>query len=221
MSNLRMLFGCGDHPTASPEVLSKIVKSSRYYEDFETYLMAVLGFGQIVEASTCGQAIPCRPNDAIRFDCKQSNGNWHWRPEPSVRLFSNNIAPSELFMQRGIGIRPPGDAVLHLGAIDQLLFNFGQALATNYYERLKPTIREIYGSDTSFWPAVWNFARVVRNAMSHGGRIKFDNPYAQIVSWKELSYAPADNGRRILNNDIWPGDIFDLITDMDAILNTR
>jgi hypothetical protein len=215
-----MLFGCGDNPAAAPETFSKLVKDSRYYEDFETYLMAVLGFGQIVEASNCGQAIPCRPNDVVRFDCKQSDGNWYWRPEPSVRLFSANIAPKELFIHRNIGLQPPADAVLNLGSIDQLLFNFGQALATNYYERLKPTVREIYGSDTTFWPSVWNFSRIVRNAMSHGGKIKFDNPNAHAVKWKELSYAPIDNGRQILNNDIWPGDIFDLIIEMDSILNT-
>jgi hypothetical protein len=75
-----------------------------------------------------------------------------------------------------------------------------------------------FGTEVSGWPAVWNFGRVVRNAMSHGGKVHFTNSGASPVSWKGLTYSPADNGRQILHSDLWPGDIFDLIIEMDSHL---
>ncbi|MEJ7807671.1 MAG: hypothetical protein WKG03_17320 [Telluria sp.] len=98
------------------------------------------------------------------------------------------------------------------------MHNFGQALATNYFERMRPTIEGIYGPQPANWPPVWNFARVVRNAMSHGGAINFTNLGSPAVTWRGLTYSPAENGRNILHSDLWPGDIFDLIVEMDAAI---
>lgn len=92
---------------------------------------------------------------------------------------------------------------------------FGQALATSFFEGHRNAIDGKFGNIAT-WPPVWNFARVVRNAMSHGGVINIQNPNAAPVHWNGLTYAPADNGRRILHTDLWPGDLMDLLIEMDG-----
>jgi Cu/Ag efflux protein CusF len=122
---------------------------------------------------------------------------------------------SEIYLRRFHATAPPPDAALEMGALTMLFQTFAQALATNYFERHKLQMQQAH-SGTSQWPAVWNFARVVRNAMAHGGKISILNKDAKPVTWKGLTYSYADNGRDILRNDLWPGDFFDLIQEMDA-----
>lgn len=47
--------------------------------------------------------------------------------------------------------------------------------------------------------------------------IDFRNRNANSVSWRGLSYSPKDNGRPLLHADIWPGDIFYLLEEMDDV----
>jgi len=63
---------------------------------------------------------------------------------------------------------------------------------------------------------VWNFGRIVRNAFVHGGKIDFKNKRAKPVSWRNLSYSPADNGRQIIFQDLTAVEIIILMEDMDA-----
>ena len=69
-------------------------------------------------------------------------------------------------------------------------------------------------SDRSKWPPIWNFARIVRNAMSHGGTINIDSPLAQPASWYSLTYGPAQNKRAIFGVDLVFADIFVLLLEM-------
>jgi hypothetical protein len=70
------------------------------------------------------------------------------------------------------------------------------------------------------WPPILNFARVVRNAAAHG-KVKFDNPNAQAVSWRNLTYSPLDNGRQLIGGDMQLGDVlglsFDVSDELDAL----
>lgn len=207
-----------DDAALSPVVCKKITSDKRYFLDFTTYLLATHGLAHIVEASQSGQSNQYKPGDSAMFSCKQSPAQWFWHPEPSIQNLSNNITPTELHLERYVCDIPETDAELNLGSTTTLLYNFGQALATNYYERTAPHIKDIYGNNPDSWPNVWNFARVVRNAMSHGGKIHINNHNAQRVSWKNLNYTSLDNGHMILHTDLWPGDIFDLIEEMDCHL---
>ena len=73
-----------------------------------------------------------------------------------------------------------------------------------------------HGSDPQGWPMIWNFARVIRNAFAHEGKITFRNPTAPSVSWRTLSYSPANNDRQILYQDVTAVEVILLMQDMDA-----
>ena len=215
---LRMSLGGSNNATLPPAIQGQITSSQRYFADFETYLVALHGFALVVDASVSGPASSYRPGDFVALGCKQSAEQWIWEPSATVALLTKNISPPLAFLERRPCEQPPAHETLKLGALDALLYNFGQALATNFYERNLPQLKARFGAGSQSWPAVWDFGRVVRNAMSHGGKITFTNSNAPAVTWRNMSYSPADNGRQILHTDLWPGDLFNLILDMDATM---
>jgi hypothetical protein len=85
-----------------------------------------------------------------------------------------------------------------------------------YFESLRPTIEANHTADPQQWPSALNFARVVRNAFAHGGQITFRSLTAPGVSWRSLTYTPADNGRQILYQDMTAVEIILLMQDMDS-----
>ncbi|ALU91518.1 hypothetical protein Hrubri_4373 [Herbaspirillum rubrisubalbicans M1] len=219
MSIVRLVLGRTDGRRQSPAVTESISSTERYYMDFEAYLVGILGFAHMAEASNGGGSTRYRADDTAMIGCKQSGAEWYWRAAHTESSLTANIFTSQLFLQQFSAPAPAAHEVIPLGAMNALMFNLGQSLGTNYFERNQPAVKAKFGDKAKTWPDVWNFGRVVRNAMSHRGEITFTSPNADPVSWKGLTYSPSDNGRRILHTDIWPGDLFDLIIEMDSCLS--
>jgi hypothetical protein len=102
------------------------------------------------------------------------------------------------------------------GAMAETLEGLAQAMFTRYYENHLASIEAVHGKrNKNGWPSVLQFSAVVRDAMSHGGTIHM---FASIppVTHYGLTYTPADNGRKILHNDLTCADIFFLMLEMDA-----
>jgi hypothetical protein len=208
----------GDNRMSAPLVHGRVTAQERYFADFETYLVALHGFALVAEAATSGTASMYRASDAVTLGCKQSPEQWVWIPALTVALLARNISPLEAALERIHCRLPAPNERLNLGALETLLYNFGQALATNFYERHRSKAEAKFGTNPASWPSVWNFGRVVRNAMSHGGKIDIRNANAVPVQWRGLRYSSSDNGRQVLHTDLWPGDLFNLILEMDAYL---
>jgi hypothetical protein len=90
---------------------------------------------------------------------------------------------------------------------------------TQFWDKLVPVAEAKYGGDVTKWPAVLNFARVVRNSFAHGNRIHFQNPNAAPVSWRSIRYAPTDNGRAVLYNDMGLADFIVLFEEVSLALS--
>ena len=88
-----------------------------------------------------------------------------------------------------------------------------------FFENHRPWLAANASSDPNQWPSIWNFARVVRNAMGHGGRLKIDNPNAPPVSWYQLAYGPEHNNRQIIGTDLSPADILILMFEMSDTID--
>jgi len=91
----------------------------------------------------------------------------------------------------------------------------------NYYESISSVINDKYGSDSSDWPNVLNFARQVRNGFSHGGTFEIRNPDADTIHWREWSLNFESNGTPVLfgESSLAPGDIVWLMEDVDDCLS--
>jgi len=93
---------------------------------------------------------------------------------------------------------------------------FTNAMFIRYYEDNQDNWKSQYGGDQDTWPEVLRFARIVRNCMSHGGKIEIRNPKERPVNHFGLTYSHKDNGNPI-RPDLGPADIFYLMLDMDAV----
>jgi hypothetical protein len=92
----------------------------------------------------------------------------------------------------------------------------------DFYEKHRHWLRATFGSDTTAWPPLFNFARMLRNFISHTeGRVHFDNPKAAAVTWHHLSYSPVDEGKAVMGYDIDVGDLivlmFELSDELDRL----
>jgi hypothetical protein len=87
----------------------------------------------------------------------------------------------------------------------------------SYFESNVSLVRDKHGSDPYRWPEPWNFARVVRNALAHGGTINIENPSAPPITWKSITYSPANNGTEILFQDMTFVEIVILMGEMDRV----
>lgn len=215
MSIVRGIIGRTTGSTGpTPEGIGTMTSSARYYEDVRGYLMALAGLTHMVEAGQGGTK-PYRPDDSIRLDSGLEAAAWYWKPEDAVTSVAHNQVPTHLTLGR-LATNDSGRGPMSLGALGVMLEGYGQVLGSNFFERHRTAIESRFGSNPhTDWPTVWNFARVVRNAMSHKGAIRIDNANAPAVGWKGLSYSYADNGRTILHVDLWPGDLIDLIVELD------
>lgn len=99
----------------------------------------------------------------------------------------------------------------------QIIEGFANAMFIRYYEDNIHKIKALFGNEQDNWPEVLRFSRVVRNSMSHGGKIEIRNQKFRPVNYSGLTYSFADNGKRILHNTLTAADIFFLMLDMDLI----
>lgn len=214
ITRLRAGMTIGGSP-ASPAFATSVAANERYFDDFLMYLMGIVGFAYLAETHNTGTMVPYRPTDTMRLDCKHSPANWVWHPFNAMNAMAKGLRPPQLFFHRHPGDAVPVAAELPLGNLDYMVRAYGRSMIGNYYEAHKALIELAFGQEWRMWPPAWQFGRVVRNAMSHNGRIRIDSASAPSVSWKSLTYGRPDNGRAILHTDLWPGDLFDLLIEMD------
>lgn len=184
-----------------------------------TYLTALHGFMTMTEAyNNDGKgAVPWAADDVALFDGSACSIRLEWSPHETVSAMVRNAWPHKIdFLMHSAAPVIEGTP-LNLGVLEHFMFGLGQALLTNFVEEQKSFLKEKHGA-VAKWPPVWNFARVIRNAMAHGGSIRIDDNTK--VEWKRLRYSKGENGRRIINVDIWPADLFILIKEMEQALRS-
>jgi len=88
-----------------------------------------------------------------------------------------------------------------------------------FYEDYVVWLEQNVNPDFTKWPAIWQFGRRVRDAISHGGKITINNPQFVPVTWYNLTYGPSQNGRLIFQDDLSTGDVFVLLLEMSECLD--
>jgi hypothetical protein len=98
-----------------------------------------------------------------------------------------------------------------------LTFRLIAPYLVEFYEDWKPWLNSSIG-DYKSWPNVWQFARIIRNAVAHN-RVKIDDQNFLPIAWYTLAYGPAQNGR-LLSNDLSFADILILMFEMNDSLDS-
>lgn len=81
------------------------------------------------------------------------------------------------------------------------------------FERHRPSLDAQFPAGRAAWPANWQMAWAVRNAVVHGGRV-FERSNQQAVTWRGLSFSPADEPDRCLLDLLSGGDLLVLMIDL-------
>lgn len=91
----------------------------------------------------------------------------------------------------------------------------------SYYASHVKAVESRWGTvEKGNWPTVWQFGRVIRNAIAHDGKICFDSKKAPPVHWHNLRYSREDNDlkRQLLYDEITGVELILLMEDMDSVL---
>ena len=98
-------------------------------------------------------------------------------------------------------------------------FNFIRKVISSsyisFYEKVIGLIEAKYGKDSL--PDDLNFARVVRNAFAHDGKIYIKNRNTPAVSWEGIVYSRENNGKSIFD-DFFVVEIIDLMCTINEYL---
>lgn len=115
--------------------------------------------------------------------------------------------------------KPPSEHPIKLGTVQLLMARLVGDGFVSYYERHIDVVESIWDKEKNGnWPSVWKFGWAMRNACAHNGLIYFTRKDHPGVSWKNLKYNYADNGRRVLFDEITGVELILLMEEMDAVL---
>lgn len=189
-----------------------------FFDDLANFILCTVSLTLTHELYLTGKAGKYKSNHRVLLTGKQIRKNLLFYPSILLDKFFHEfkLVRKLNFEEEPVNVRK--NARLKLSAYEKPLFSFAQSMFINYFERFRLDIEQKFGNDTTNWPTDWNFARVVRNSISHSGCVNFQNLSAAPVSWLGLTYSPADNGRKVLFYDLWFGDLIYLMIDMDRSL---
>ncbi len=109
----------------------------------------------------------------------------------------------------------PTNAVGESSDIFRTFYNsFVSAYFVQFADPWIEWIRRDVSTDYKNWPKISNFARVVRNAATHGGTINIQSATAPTVRWYTLSYDHSSYGRSIFGTDLSCADLILLMFEM-------
>jgi hypothetical protein len=187
------------------------------FDDIVNYLLTMIPLTLTAELYTQGFASRYAPNHQAGFDAKQVGKRLIIYPYTLLGEVFPSSWPTTLSMHEE-PVQISASAPLNLGVFEKPLVALGQSMIVNYFEREHLQIVTKYHQNRIHWPADWNFAWAVRNSAAHNNEVYFRTPSAAPVTWRGLTYAPADNGRKVLYVDLWPADLIYLLMDLDAHL---
>jgi hypothetical protein len=191
----------------------KFTHTESAHEAVFSFLVAVAGFGSLVDVYKSKPEEGAKPwayDHYALFESIQYDVTLKWKPNIVLHSAVNNGIPYEIsFEQFDVEARTAGETV-NMGALNHFIFGLSQMMVVSYVENHKGHLNAKYGPVDS-WPAVWQFARIVRNAMSHGNKVNITD--GKTATWKGLTYSPSENGRTVVNADLLPGDLIVMLRE--------
>jgi hypothetical protein len=90
----------------------------------------------------------------------------------------------------------------------------------DFWEKYRPWIAGNQPRSPEQWTPPLNFARMMRNWISHHrGRVNFPNPNDSGVTWEHISYYPSDKDKQAFGGDLVLGDLLLLIFEVAEALS--
>ena len=192
----------------------------RFFDSLVTFIAGASSLGIALDAQKNGIAQGYTPTQylALTGNPTVSGSEFHFYPYSLFSTLANNDWPALLVLEEYPIKQFPVIYPLNLIGLQVVHGAMVANAFVKFFEETRSLVETKYSTETQKWPAVWNFGRVMRNALGHKGVIKIDNPNAQPVSWSKLSYSPSDNGKPVLYHDVTAVELILLMEDMDALV---
>ncbi len=190
--------------------------AERFFDPVIVFLLSMTGLGTALEAQRWDRARAYTPeNDVLIERGHQVPYGFRMFPRSLLQSLIDHHWPPRVDLWEFPADMPGGGARTDATAL--AVFRNAALMFMSYYERTVDEVYARYGSGTETWPALWNFARTVRNACAHDGRVAINNAAAPAVNWRGLTYTPADNGRDVFA-DLAPTDLIVLMEELECLL---
>lgn len=190
----------------------------RFFDSLVAFTASVSSLGLAIDAQACGVAKSYSSSDYLTLEgsSKASGVEFRFFPIALMTTLVQNGWPSSLaFEELAINSAPPPKAITLTG-LQGVHGAMISSAFVKYFEEYRSLVEARCTKDVKNWPSVWNFGRVIRNALAHKGQIKFDNQNASPVIWRKLKYSPSDNGKQVLYQDMTSVELILLMEEMDA-----
>jgi hypothetical protein len=159
-----------------------------------------------------GSLLPFTARNPISQVCNTRHEELEFDASEVLGPISKQTWPSVIHLKfhSGTGRAP---ASPNPNAVQYLMGSFYEHAFIAYFEKNVADIKAKHGSKKN-WPNVLSFGRRVRNAFAHGGTLNITDGISAV--WGGISYSKADNGRRVLYNDLTSADLTLLMVEMDS-----
>lgn len=128
-------------------------------------------------------------------------------------IFERTVGSIELRFEE---VTKPPHYRIWTSGYQELLRHIISPIFVDFYENSIDSFEEKFGGrDGSQWPKTLDFARVVRNSCSHGGKLFFRNKNNRSVSWRDIQYGPQDHGKVVICGELSIADIIILMIDIN------
>lgn len=144
---------------------------------------------------------------------------FHWECFDAMQSVRSDSWPEEIIFHENISLTSGSVKKYENHGFKKLVATNISFAFISYYESQIDNIKSRYSGSSDSWPGVWNFARIVRNALSHNGKIHITNISAEPVSWSGYTYSYQNNGHAILFTDLGFVEFILLMEEMDSHLN--
>jgi hypothetical protein len=194
----------------------------RFFDELVRLIICFASVGQSFELHKAGEVKPFNPNETIVIEGKQgiSGLEIHFFPRPLFDKFLSPSSKSIRFLKvikRPINTSPPNHP-LKMTKVQRIMSRLIGDAFVSYYERHVEQVNLRYGKlKDGRWPKVWLFARAMRNACAHNGRIHITNSNDEPVEWRTLKYGFSDNEKEVLFGEITGVELILLMEEMDIL----
>lgn len=163
-----------------------------------------------------------KPTDGFVIACKHLDARvvlpLHGPIEDALEGKQPNAIGVGVIASRETARRPDDFNTLGFKTLFDILI---QPFLTNQYERHRAELFQKYKNDRTQLPNPWQMAWLIRNGLSHNGKVHFDRERKLIhapVSWRELVITTDHQDHPILGNFVNIGDLIVLSLDMEEVL---
>lgn len=197
--------------TTDPITLT--AETHRFFDQLATAQAATAAYllGHVIQAG--GSARAFQIGSPISQVCYTRLEEIEFDPTEALGSISKQMWPSVIHLKFHGGTGRPLSTNSNPTAVQLLMGSLYEHAFITYYEKNVDGVKAKHGGKRH-WPNILTFGRIVRNAFAHGGTINITDGMS--ATWGGLRYSDADNGRRVLYNDLSQGDLTLLMIDMDS-----